>query len=266
MVGDGGGGQLTTATTGGKQVLSASYDTTDQTQRRTVTEKIGTTTYNHTFGESALGILQDVENGARTSYARDPKDAFATMQNPAGTRYNLITDYQGSVIGMLDTTGNLTASYTYTPYGATTATGPAAGDNHFRWQGNYQLQGGVYLMGYRYYNPNYGRFTQPDPTSQEDNPYTYATGDPINNTDPNGDSFLHALAGVLIGGAVTLIVSASLAGPLAGTVAGGCVGGLVTSTLDHSNRLLGCGAGAGTGLVGFGFAKSGKFVDSPFNK
>jgi RHS repeat-associated protein len=191
--------QLSTATTGSSQVLSASYDTTDQTQRRTVTEKVGTATYNHTFGESSLGILQDVENGARASYARDPKGTFATMQNPAGSRYNLITDYQGSVIGMLDTTGNLAASYTYAPYGATTATGPAAGDNHFRWQGNYQLQGGVYLMGYRYYNPSYGRFTQPDPTQKENNPYTYAHGDPVNSNDPTGDSTAVNVFGIVLG-------------------------------------------------------------------
>jgi YD repeat-containing protein len=134
--------QLVNATAGGTQVLGASYDTTDQTQRRTVTEQIGATAYDHTFGESALGIVQDLENGASSSYARDPRGTLTTMKSSAGTRYSLITDYQGSVIGMLDTSGNLAATYSYNPYGATSAAGPAAGDNHFRWLGNYQLQGG----------------------------------------------------------------------------------------------------------------------------
>ncbi|WP_373559793.1 RHS repeat-associated core domain-containing protein [Streptomyces sp. TLI_55] len=41
-------------------------------------------------------------------------------------------------------------------------------------------------MGARYYDPQLGRFTQPDPSGQETNPYLYTGGDPINRTDPNG--------------------------------------------------------------------------------
>ncbi|WP_136975311.1 MULTISPECIES: RHS repeat-associated core domain-containing protein, partial [Streptomyces] len=36
----------------------------------------------------------------------------------------------------------------------------------------------------RYYDPNIGRFTTPDPSGQEKNPYLYAAGDPVNNIDP----------------------------------------------------------------------------------
>ncbi|MFI2636551.1 RHS repeat-associated core domain-containing protein [Streptomyces collinus] len=41
-------------------------------------------------------------------------------------------------------------------------------------------------MGHRYYDPSLGRFTQPGPSGQEKNPYLYAAGDPINNSDPTG--------------------------------------------------------------------------------
>jgi len=41
-------------------------------------------------------------------------------------------------------------------------------------------------MGVRYYDPHLGRFTQPDPSGQEANPYLYAGGDPVNHTDPTG--------------------------------------------------------------------------------
>lgn len=41
-------------------------------------------------------------------------------------------------------------------------------------------------MGARYYDPQLGRFTQPDPSGQETNPYLYAAGDPVNRTDPSG--------------------------------------------------------------------------------
>ncbi|MGW3988339.1 RHS repeat-associated core domain-containing protein [Streptomyces sp. NPDC004830] len=38
----------------------------------------------------------------------------------------------------------------------------------------------------RYYDANIGRFTQPDPSGQEKNPYLYTEGDPVNRIDPNG--------------------------------------------------------------------------------
>ncbi|MFJ2058177.1 RHS repeat-associated core domain-containing protein [Streptomyces sp. NPDC087908] len=50
-------------------------------------------------------------------------------------------------------------------------------------------------MGARNYDPHLGRFTQPDPSGQETNPYLYAAGDPINHTDPNG---LNAVSNLLL--------------------------------------------------------------------
>ncbi|MEU7661620.1 RHS repeat-associated core domain-containing protein [Streptomyces lincolnensis] len=41
-------------------------------------------------------------------------------------------------------------------------------------------------MGACYYDPQLGRFTQPDPSGQETNPYLYAAGDFINNADLTG--------------------------------------------------------------------------------
>jgi RHS repeat-associated protein len=226
--------QLLTGSSNGQQLLTASYDTADQTQRRTVTEKIGTTTFSYTFGQTALGTLQVVGNGARTSYSRDTNGTLITEKAASGARYNLITDYQGSVLALLDTAGNVAANYSYSPFGATTVTGAAADANFFRWLGTYQLRGGVYLTGYRYYNSTFGRFTQTDPTQQEANNYAYATGDPINNSDPSGAStassqgatvggFLGGLAGVALVAACPITAGAGCLA--AGAVIGGMTGG-----------------------------------------
>ncbi|WP_348273536.1 RHS repeat-associated core domain-containing protein [Streptomyces sp. B146] len=57
----------------------------------------------------------------------------------------------------------------------------------YRYAGAYTDLSGLYKMGHRYYDPTLGRFTQPEPSGQEKkNPYLYANGDPINNTDLNG--------------------------------------------------------------------------------
>ncbi|MET8658420.1 RHS repeat-associated core domain-containing protein [Streptomyces griseus] len=52
----------------------------------------------------------------------------------------------------------------------------------------------------RYYDPNIGRFTTPDPSGQEQNPYLYAACDPVNKIDLTGLAFLDVLgpAGDLI--------------------------------------------------------------------
>ncbi|MFJ8948407.1 RHS repeat-associated core domain-containing protein, partial [Streptomyces sp. NPDC102395] len=38
-----------------------------------------------------------------------------------------------------------------------------------------------------------GRFTQPDPSGQEKNPYLYAEGDPVNRIDPTGTISLNGV-------------------------------------------------------------------------
>ncbi len=68
-------------------------------------------------------------------------------------------------------------------------------------------------MGHRYYDPSLGRFTQPDPSGQETNPYLYAGGDPINNVDPSGLDFLGWDGGQWASAAG---VAASVAGAFAG--------------------------------------------------
>ncbi|MGW7533307.1 RHS repeat-associated core domain-containing protein [Amycolatopsis sp. NPDC054798] len=259
-------GQFVSGSDAAGNSFTATYDTLDQTQPHQLkyTTSSGTTT--NRFTTTALGMTQAVHNGARTSLTREPKGAIVTEKTGTGARYNVVTDYQGSVVALISTTGTVAATYRYDPYGGTTATGPNAADNPFHYLGHYQY-GVDLLLGYRWYFPGWGRFLTPDPTGQETNHYAYAHNDPINNADPTGGLSLgHALAGALIGGAVTLIVSASPLGPWGGAVVGGCVGGLVTAALDHANLAAGCGIGVATGVIGKGFGSWSKALKSPFNK
>ncbi|GHH55407.1 RHS repeat-associated protein [Streptomyces candidus] len=56
----------------------------------------------------------------------------------------------------------------------------------YRFAGGYQDPTGLYHLKARYYDPRIGRFTSPDPSGQEQNPYLYAEGDPVNKIDPSG--------------------------------------------------------------------------------
>ncbi len=58
------------------------------------------------------------------------------------------------------------------------------------WQGSYQdAEFNLYLTGARYYNPETGRFTSPDPKgldAGDTNLYRYCGNNPTNGTDPSG--------------------------------------------------------------------------------
>ncbi|MGW7538602.1 RHS repeat-associated core domain-containing protein [Amycolatopsis sp. NPDC054798] len=228
--------------------FTATYDTLDQTQPRQLayTTSSGTTT--DRFTTTALGMTQAVHNGARTSLTRDPKGAIVTEKTGAGARYNIVTDYQGSVVALISTTGAVAATYRYDPYGGSTATGPNGGDNPFHYLGQYQY-GVDMLLGYRWYFPGWGRFLTPDPTGQEANHYAYAQNDPINNSDPTGayslanlGSNLGGQLGGYIAAGVTAAACASTAG--LGCLVAGVVGGAM---LGAAFGGLGAAIGGGKG-------------------
>ncbi len=95
------------------------------------------------------------------------------------------------MVALTDASGAVSHSYTYDPYGVTTeTTASGAVANPWRYTGQYQdAATGLYKMGARYYQPELGRWTQPDPSGQEANAYLYAGGNPANFIDPSGLSF-----------------------------------------------------------------------------
>ncbi|OKA10059.1 RHS repeat-associated core domain-containing protein [Amycolatopsis regifaucium] len=234
--------QLTSITSGTNTLFTASYDTLDQTQPDTITETTGGTTTSHAFTRTALGVSRTVVNGATTTYTHDTDGKLTAVTDTAGKHHNAIVDSQGSVLALVNDTGTVTARYDYTPYGATTATnllGSGAEANRVRWIGTYQLTSGISLTGYRHYNPVYSRFTQPDPTAQEDNTYAYAQGDPINYSDPGGTKASKGCTGAGVAAIFGLVGAAAA---IAGTGATG--GALAPVAIQTSITATGAITGA----------------------
>jgi len=95
-------------------------------------------------------------------------------------------DGLGSITSLSGATG-ITDTYTYKPFGITTATG--ANPNRFRFTGReWDQETGLYYYRARYYDPNTGRFFSEDPIQfgGGDNFYTYAFNSPSNLNDPSG--------------------------------------------------------------------------------
>ncbi|MFJ8962380.1 RHS repeat-associated core domain-containing protein [Lentzea sp. NPDC102401] len=237
--------QVLTGNLGATKVLDFKFDTADQTQPGTITESGTGFQTTHAFTRTAVGVTETVDNGKRSSYTRDPDGLLVGLKDAAGARFGAVTDQQGSVLGLVDSSGNLAAEYSYAPYGAVTATGTAAASNPFRYLGAYQLQRGHYLLGYRVYDSAYARFRSPDPTGQEANAYNYAQGDPINKSDPTGAYGWADFAGDAVGGLFGLAVGVSfgtaispyvspVGGAIGGVAAGGCVKETVSNVVTNS--------------------------------
>jgi len=140
---------------------------------------------------SMLGVTREQLPSGTRYYTRDSTGTLTDARTPNG-RYNYLTDNLGSVIALTDQTGNPTATYQYSPYGEPIGTGVGT-NNPFGYASGYQMPGGAYHYGQRYYDPSRGRWTQLDPNSTPDSStegdrYAYAGGDPANQTDPSGCS------------------------------------------------------------------------------
>ncbi len=105
-------------------------------------------------------------------------------------------DERGSVVAVTDPAGNVQRIHTYDAYGRE---GAAAHLGRFGYTGQAALPtAGLVYMKARVYDPQTGRFVQPDPIGTEGgiNLYGYTNGDPVNNVDPSG------LDGEYLGGGV----------------------------------------------------------------
>jgi RHS repeat-associated protein len=194
----------TTPSTG----TSDTYNWSQNNQLTAVTPSTGNPT---TYGYDANGLLQTETTGATTTqYAWDTQadlplllsdgtnyyiygigsSPIEQINAAAGATSYLLSDQSGSTRAITNTTGTITATYTYdawgnqTGYNGTTVT-------PFQYGGQYAdpATGLIYLRA-RWYDPQTGQFLSLDPDLATTNsPYTYANDDPVQNSDPTGLGF-----------------------------------------------------------------------------
>ena len=106
-------------------------------------------------------------------------DEYFTRTDSSGMG-NFLSDALGSTVGLSDSSGAITTSYTYEPFGATTIAGAATG-NSYQFTGRENDGTGVYAYRARYYSPSYQRFISQDPIGfggGDANLYNYVFNDP----------------------------------------------------------------------------------------
>jgi RHS repeat-associated protein len=194
------------------------------------------------FLNGSLGTTRQTTAGATTSFIRDPDGTLISMRTSTGASYYYTTDALGSVILLTDGAQTPAATYAYDPWGvATTATGAPAAVNPWTYAGGYNdTTSNTIKFGARYYNPSLGRFTQPDPSGQEQNRYAYVQCNPVNRIDPSGlyswgEAADDCARGAVTNAAISIGVGAVTGGwGVVGALGAGCLGNVAGGYLADS--------------------------------
>ena len=186
--------------------------------------KYGSTEY--TIDPLGMGnVLSDTETGASYIYGNGLE-----MRIVNGVTQYFVTDCRGSVVAIVDDSGNITHKYQYDEFGKVIQS-KEADFNPFRYVGKWGVMYNTdthYYMRARHYDPTIGRFLSEDPIWST-NLYPYADNNPIMGIDPEGKSFKGVLIGASIGGGLGSVGGAIIGFGAAGVGAapGAIVGGLM---------------------------------------
>jgi len=178
-------GRELSSMTDGETTWNFTYDANGMRTSRTD----GTTTYNYVYNGDSL-VQMTVGNDV-LYFTSDT----VTYNN---TVYYYVTNLQGDIVAILNSSGTAVVQYTYDAWGNTLSIDGTMADtlgviNPIRYRGYvYDSESELYYLQSRYYDPELGRFLNADAFASTgqgilgNNMFAYCLGNPINRTDGEG--------------------------------------------------------------------------------
>ena len=172
-------------------------------------------------------LFEKDQAGKTTKYIFAGANRVCSIES-TGNTYYYHGDHLGSSNIITDSTGALIQHCEYTPYG-TIATNEGTDVVTHKFTGKELDSTGLYFYAWRYYDPELGRFCQPDTIIPEPynpqtlNRYSYCDNNPLNYTDPTGHkSWWHKLVDTIISAVVTVAINVIGAAIFIATLNTGC--------------------------------------------
>ncbi|GER88519.1 hypothetical protein KDW_26810 [Dictyobacter vulcani] len=138
--------------TGTTKSYTQTYSGSDQSQR--VSNNGTSTVY------TGLGLSSEKSTGGTTEYVRCSCGLLNSERTPDGNAYYSFFDALGSIVAMTDSTGAVVNSYDYDPFGGVSGQRVALSNPWHYASGYYDTTTGLLKFGIRYYDVNFGRWTQ----------------------------------------------------------------------------------------------------------
>ena len=176
-----------------------------------------------------------------------------------------LTDILGSTLALTDSSGTMQTSYTYEPFGNTTASG-APSTNPFQFTGRENDGTGLYYYRARYYSPTSQHFIAQDPIGfrgGDTNLNAYVGNGPTNRRDPTGkffvadDIILISIGAVLTGAVIGWLRSDPCASGTEQALNAGGGAAIAAGSLLVPGVLSGMAGAAGATELGAGAIGSG---------
>jgi len=206
-----GAGQLTAYTSPAASMTAATYDGTGL--RASATTGSGS----QAFTWNTTGQIPELLMDSANAYIYGTGLAPAEQVNlSTGTITYPVTDSLGSVRGAVNSAGTLTGTTAYDAWGNPQTTAGLTSTTPFGYAGGYTDPTGLIYLINRYYDPQTGQFTSVDPAvAQTSEPYAYAAGNPVSNTDPLGNwcwtwscTWRNIVHGLVVAGSIVLGLAA----------------------------------------------------------
>ena len=210
------GGRQLASMTKGSDTLSFAYNESGLRTSKTVN---GVT---HSYVWQSSKLAADITDAYALYFHYDSSGeviGFTRTANGTDTEYFYVKNLQGDILKVINATGTEAAAYTYDAWGKLlTSAGDMADVNPLRYRGYfYDTETGLYYLKSRYYDPEVGRFINPDAFATTDvdgvlsaNMFAYCENNPVNKEDPTGAIALTTL--ILIGSAVFGVAAALYTG------------------------------------------------------